>query len=570
MGFRKTLVKLMNLVYIAGAGVAIYGICAQPIVSVNVGVSLTSKQVGKYVATAFGVENKDSKSYTVRLASRANETEDTFKDWLTEEKIAKAFPNGIKINQPIQVPVAKAFEFKNQNIIKETVVENLDSFVTVAVDKIAPGVFELFKEAAEDKAKQVLEDEINKTIADYFGDDAENQVTKDEVQEIFDNVYALVENNTASADDIANAILGNGEDEAGLHKILADRAAANGGMQVARVSEAEYNVEAAKSDEECLLFIKDGENYTPVSNSGSPLPYNEETTYYEAFDSSGISSEHISDALIDELSKFDGMVTSNGFIPCNPQPTEEQYNADLEKEEKDRKYYVATGDTSNPYVLASGAYDSSITYYKEDIQINDVDTALAHLLDVLLNGESKKASYRVSRGEPEKSEDEVRKILKEYIEKYIPVSAIDSFSAKVGNKAAYILLGVIAFFILPWAWFALLTLVRTLRRHKIWTRTWMVFVFGLPQLILGIVVRYGSKGILDALGNNIPVLKTIAGIFTPEIRFSCLWASFVYLAMIPFVIVYLIVAHPFKTRWRFEKELKRHDREQAQMEARRR
>ena len=94
MGFRKTLLKFMNLVYIAGAGVAIYGMCTKPIVSVDIGIELTSKQVGTYVAQAFGVANKTSKEYTVRLTYRAESESDkeTFKDWLTEEKIAKAFP----------------------------------------------------------------------------------------------------------------------------------------------------------------------------------------------------------------------------------------------------------------------------------------------------------------------------------------------------------------------------------------------------------------------------------------------------------------------------------------------
>lgn len=568
MGFRRAMVKLMNLVYIAGAGVAIYGMCTKPIVSVDLGVEMTSKQVGKYVATAFGVQDKESKSYIVRLASRAEEGEEkeTFQDWLTEAKIAKAFPNGISIHKPFEVPLTKAFEFKNANIIKETIGENLDGFIAEAVDKVAPGVHELFKEAAEDKAKQVLNDQINNTIAEYFGDSEDMKVSEDEVQEIFDNVYALVENNTASADDIANAILG--DSEAGLEKILADRAEANGGMQIANVSEAQYNEEAAKPDEECLLFVKNGDEFTPVSATGAA--YNAETTYYKAYDSSKISSEAISDALIDELSEFDGMVTKDGFVACNPQPTEEQYNADLAKEDKDRKYYVATGDAANPYVLATGAYDSSVTYYKENIIINDVDSALATILNKLLNGDSNKSTPRVVRGEPEKSEDEVRKILNDYIHKYIPVDAINGVNATIGNKAAYILFGAVAFFILPWAWFALLTLVRTLRRRKIWTRTWMVFVIGFPQLILGIVLRYGTTGILGAIGNKVPILKTISEVFVPVIRFDCLWASFVYLAMIPFMLVYLIMARPFKLQWRFEKQLRIHDRYNAQMEARRR
>ena len=572
MGFRKTLVKLMNLVYIAGCGVAIYGICTKPIVNVDLGVELTSKQVGTYVAKAFGVENKESKAYTVRI-TRAEESGDSFKDWLTEEKIANAFPDGIKLHQPIQVPLAKAFEFKNDKILQETVVENLDAFIKAAVDAVAPGVHELFKEAAEDKAKEVLEDKINETISEFFGDDESQQVSKDEVQEIFDNIYALVEDNAASADDITQAILGDDETSAGLQKILADRAEANGGMQVAsNVTEEEYNAEAAKAEDERLLFTRDETEsdpptYTPVQ----PGEYNAETTYYEAYDSSKIDGEKISDALIEQLDTFDGMIDRTGtYELCDPQPTEIQYNQHKGEDGKNTKYFVVDGEEH--YVAAEGDYNPSTQYYKEIVMVNDVDSALAYLLDKILNGDSSsnKATQRVVRGEPEKSEADVRKVLNDYIHKVIPVEAIKNVSATVGNKAAYALLGLLAFFMLPWAWFALLTFVRTFRRLKIWTRTWMVFVLALPQLILGIVLRYGTTGILAALGNKIEVLKTVSEIFKPTITFNCFWASFVYLAMVPMTIVYVILARPFKSQWRFEKQLRIHDRARAQMEARKR
>ena len=563
MGFRKTLLKFMNLVYIAGAGVAIYGMCTKPIVSVDIGIELTSKQVGTYVAQAFGVANKTSKEYTVRLTYRAESESDkeTFKDWLTEEKIANAFPKGLSIHKPIEVPLAKAFEFKNQNILKETVVENLDAFINEAVDKVAPGVHNLFKEAAEDKAKDVLHDEINQMITDFFGDDASQQVTEEEVQEIFDNIYALVEDNSASADQITGAILGQDENEAGLYKILAERAAQNDNKQIANVSEERFNDE--KGNDPATLFVKEGDEFVPISGD-----YDPEATYYEEYNPDKVNAENISDAIIDSLEAFDGMVEHTGtYKLCDPQPTQSQVEADLLKAEADRKYFIKDGDN---YVRPT-EWNDSVEYYKEEVLINDVDTALAYLLDQILNGEkSDKVAHRVSRAEAEKSEADVRKVLNDYIRKFIPVSAIDGVSAKIGNKVAYILLGVVAFFILPWAWFGLLTLVRTLRRRKCWTRAWMVFVLAFPQLILGIILRYGTTGILSAVGNKVEILKTISQIVVPVIRFNCLWASFVYLAMIPFGLIYLVVASPFKHQWRFEKQLKIHDREKAQREARKR
>lgn len=573
MGFRKTVVRVMNLVYLAGSAVAIYGICTKPIASVDLGVELSSKQVGKVVAKAFGVEDKsESRAYTVRLISRAEESE-TFKDWLTEAKIAKAFPNGLSIHKPIEIPFAKAFEFKNNKIVEETVANNLDAFINEAVDKITPGVLNLFKEAAEDKAKDVLHEQIDQTIADFFGDDNVGKVSDDEVQEIFDNIYALVENNSASADQITGAILGDDETQAGLQKILADRAAANGGMQVAaNVTQEEYDAEAAKPEDERLLFTKnsatDPATFVPVQ----PGEYNAETTYFEPYDSSKIDGEHISDALIESLDSLDGMIDRTGeYTECNPKPTESQYNAHMGEGDVNTKYYVM--ESEGHYVPAEGAYDpsESTKYYKEIVMINDVDTALATLLDQLLNGgKSDKATHRVLRAEPEKSEANIKKTLNDYIRKYIPIDAIKKFSDQVGNKAAYALLGLVVFFIFPWAWFALLTLIRALRPRKVWTSAWMVFVFAFPQLILGIVLRYGTTGILAALGGKIPLLKTLTDIFSPVISFNCLWASFVYLAMIPFGIVYAIIAHPLKSQLKFEKQIYLHEKHRAQYEARKR
>ena len=584
MGFRKLFVKIMNLVYIAGAGVAIYGICTRPIVSVDFGVELTSKEVGKFVTKAFGVEEKSSKAYTVRLISRAEEGEgeeggeseekmDTFKDWLTVEKVAKAFPKGIKLHQPIEIPLSKAFEFKNNKILKETVVDSLDSFVTAAVNAATPGVYQLFKDAAEDKAKEALEEQINQAIADFFGDEGAD-VSNEEVQEIYNNVYNLIEEHGAEADAITNAILNGGESsDAGLQKILEDRAQELGGMQVARVTEDEYNTEAAKPESERLLFTKVPESNPPTFTPVQPGEYDPEATYYEAYNPDKIDAEHVTDVLIEQLDNFDGMIDRTGeYKLCDPQPTEDQFNAHKGEDGVNAKYYILVSE--NNYVKAEGDFDSSVQYYKEIVRVNDVDTALALLLEKYLSGEDESSKLvtrsRLESAQPEKTEADVRKVLNDFIKKMIPVEAINKVSDQIGNKAAYALLGLLILFILPWAWFGLLTLVRTLRPRKVWTKAWMVFVFAFPQLILGIVLRYGTTGILAALGSKIPVLQSISEVITPVIRFNCLWASFVYLAMIPFSFIYLIVSHPLKSQWKFERQMYLHEKHRAQMEARRR
>lgn len=660
MGFRKTLVKLLNLVYIAGAGVAIYSICTRDIVNVNLSINMTSEQVGKFIGGAFNKRSEvKEREYTYTRADDAS-----ISDWLTQEKIAEAFPDGLHAGAEIKVPFTKAFEFNNQNIIKELVVDNLNKIVDNSLDTVSNALYILFKEGAEHFAMSILEEQLNETIEQLFPSDNEQGVAQEDVQEIFDNVYALVEEDEATVDDIAQAILGEDENSAGLLKILNDKAKENGEYFVAHPTEEEITEDLAKElserkyfvlhgellepnnqpydsgityyiyrtfakvdatpediqheldkpiPEDRKIFVKEdghfipvyepyvdfetivaneeliveqlakeeakrsvyvynGEQYVVVSEAyDSAVTYYARKLYYQEYDASKINTEYIAQAMVNELESVPGLVTRSGeYERCTP--NESQINDDLAKPVEQRVYFVKVGE--NQYDPNTEPFNSETEYYKEKIIINNVQDAIATLLDEMLNGGStsgggsRAVRARADELTSESSEKDLRNVLAEFVNKYLPLEVIESASAKVGNKAAYILVGVVAIFAAPWIWFAFITLIRTLRRKKVWTRTAIIFVWAIPQVILGLVLTYGMKYGLQIAADKIEALKKFADMIDLNVKFSCLIPSFIYLGMIPFTIFYLIVAHPVKTEYKLERVVEKRERERMYRERR--
>lgn len=141
----------------------------------------------------------------------------------------------------------------------------------------------------------------------------------------------------------------------------------------------------------------------------------------------------------------------------------------------------------------------------------------------------------------------------------------------LGGLMGYVLLGVLAFFALPWAILVLVSLIRTLRPKKCWTKVWYVFLLGFLQLVLGVVITKGvtiAMGIpqvTELLGNvtgSIPYIGPMIPTAEILIKFSTYWPSLIYVAMIPFTIIYAIFAHGPKKEF---KQWKR-DRKAAKAE----
>ena len=629
MGLRRTLVKLFNLVYIAAAGVSIYSICTQNLLTAKVKVDMNSQQVAKLIGSAFKEKSTiREKEYTYSRIDDAS-----VKDWLTQDKIAKAFDKGLHLSTDINVPFTKAFEFKNKNIVKELVVDNIESIVDEALDYFTPAVRKLFKEGAEHYALETLTNEINETIEELFPEEIGESVDPEQVQEIFDNVYSLVDGNSASLDQIAAAI--NGEGEAfGLQDILQQRADSIGNYAKYDATQAEVEEQLLLEENERTIYVmeyhvvrsmfvdnikyyrydSEQSKYVEIPDAdaalinaelekdesereiyvfeGTPVyeAYSSETQYYKHFTNDRYNVESIANAMVESLESVPGLVTrnENNYIACSP--TQAQVEADIQKAaeaeaDPDKSYtqiyYVKVGEDN--YEKAT-SWDSETQYYKQDITVNDVNTALSLLLDELLNGkksnttpsessepepvEGSRALVRTSESEKQ-SEEDIREVLEKYIYKYIPKASIESFSAKIGTKGPLILLGVLLVFLLPWAWFAIVTLIHFLSPRKIWTRTGIIFFWAFIQVILGLVLTYGLKYGLQIAGDKVAIIKEITDRIGLNIKFSCLIPSFIYLGMIPVTIIYLMLARPFKVQYRFERQMDLLDKHRAQREARR-
>ena len=614
---RGILVKLFNLVYIAAAGISIYALCTRPIIKANVHVHFEKEKMGNFLSGIFNrFQGSNSESEEegeeVKLIYRT-EARAEIKDYITKEKIESYFPNGYDVDLPLEISAKHAFNFNNKQLLDDLIQLNLGTIVDNVFKSIEKPIGSLFRDIVEGFAIDTLKDEINKQIAQYFPDG--DPATDAEVQQIFDDVYSLLdEGETVSVDTLAETILHGKDGESGVLDIInsrgckyvawdpqpseaevtADLSAAEGEgqyfLQVAREPTFEHNTSAwvdgriyyhadgtawdPQPEEEAVnadIEAAEGEElyYVGVvtySYKHNDLPYDEHTTYFKAtpYTNDDIDDQKIAEQMTQSLEGIDGLVTKVPH-PCEPQPTEQQVIEDLAKEEKDRIYYVLDG---NGDPVLPEAYDSSATYYTVEKVVNDIDAAMAALMDSFLNGSGSGSGKAVMREEEAKldSEKESKSMtdsIKDYLYSMIP-SNITSSTGKVGENAPYILLALIALFALPWAWFALVTILRTLRRTKCWTRPMIVLFWCFPQLIFGIGLTYGTKYIFPYLAERIQGFSDYANSFNFDIRTGCLIPSFVYLGVFAMTILYWIVRRPMKVQYKMEKRVGRGSRRPRQ------
>ena len=285
----------------------------------------------------------------------------------------------------------------------------------------------------------------------------------------------------------------------------------------------EIEADVIKKDATCEYFTLSGGNYVRATK------YDENTTYYLRT----FTLEH---------------------------PIADEYNAT----KKNYKYYIQVGDA---YELAPKTYDSEAQYYVYGTFVNDIDTALSNLISQMLgdnsssnssNEETPNTEFRMSvRAGGEKSKEEIEKALRDFLNKMIPFDRVYEATKVADQYAVYALAGLVALFAFPWVIFALLTLVRTLKRQKCWTKPSIVIVLAFPQLILGIVLTYGMKYLMPFLGDKIEIVNTINQSLTLGVRTGCLIPSFVYCGVFILTIPYIFFARPLKVEYKFEKRYAR-------------
>lgn len=613
---RKLIVRLFNLLYIAAAGVAIYALCTRPIFKGTVHAHFTKEKMGDIITTVFKIEDNNSEeSEEDRLVYR--DSSPKISDYVNKEKIQNYFPNGYDLVIPVEIPVKSAFDFQNTKLLDDLIQNNLYKVVDNVVDSVTGPLHSLFRDIVQGFAVDTLAAEINKQIAEKFP--GADEATAEEVQAVFDNVYSLLDGDEpVSVDDLASTILhgkddGNGGTTGGVLDIINSR----GGKYVPYETQpTEEEVEADRTNEgdECKYYVqvityvhntneyKDTETYYEKTSGDTftafdPQPGAEEVnadkdaeealwTYYvqnksyihntEAYDSSvtyyekqpytseDIDENKITDEMVKSLEGVDGLVSKVPDEPWNPQPSQEEVEADIALEDQSaRQYYILDG---NGDPVLPTAYDSSATYWKIKKVVNDIDSAMDALISGFLGGNSGEGDSRaITRAEDAQlqsnaeSEDSLKESIKAYLMKLIPTNVSES-SGQIGEKAPYILLAVVVLFALPWGWFALVTLFRTLRKNKCWTRPGIVIWGALLQVILGVVLTYGTKFAWPYIASRVEALKEYANSIDFDLRTGCLIPSFIWLGIAVSAIPYWIIRRPLKTRYKL---IKRSDKKAA-------
>lgn len=613
---RKLIVRLFNLLYIAAAGVAIYALCTRPIFKGTVHAHFTKEKMGDIITTVFKIEdNSSEESEEDRLVYR--DSSPKISDYVNKEKIQNYFPNGYDLVIPVEIPVKSAFDFQNTKLLDDLIQNNLYKVVDNVVDSVTGPLHSLFRDIVQGFAVDTLAAEINKQIAEKFP--GADEATAEEVQAVFDNVYSLLDGDEpVSVDDLASTILhgkddGNGGTTGGVLDIINSR----GGKYVPYETQpTEEQVEADRTNEgdECKYYVqvityvhntneyKDTETYYEKTSGDTftafdPQPGAEEVnadkdaeealwTYYvqnksyihntEAYDSSvtyyekqpytseDIDENKITDEMVKSLEGVDGLVSKVPDEPWNPQPSQEEVEADIALEDQSaRQYYILDG---NGDPVLPTAYDSSATYWKIKKVVNDIDSAMDALISGFLGGNSGEGDSRaITRAEDAQlqsnaeSEDSLKESIKAYLMKLIPTNVSES-SGQIGEKAPYILLAVVVLFALPWGWFALVTLFRTLRKNKCWTRPGIVIWGALLQVILGVVLTYGTKFAWPYIASRVEALKEYANSIDFDLRTGCLIPSFIWLGIAVSAIPYWIIRRPLKTRYKL---IKRSDKKAA-------
>ena len=620
---RKFLVRLLNLVYVAAAGVALYALCTKPMLDATVTLKFNKEQMGSLLS---GVLNKNSESSEeegeegeTRLVYRE---EHNIRDYVTKEKLQEYFSNGYTVTIPLQIPITGAFNLKNTHLLDDLIQNNLHTIVDNVVESVIDPLHNMFKDVFKGYALDTLSDQINKQIQEKFPGSA--NATDEEINAVFDSVYSLLDTDEpVTVDTLAETILhgsddGEGGTTGGVLNIInsrgrkyvlydpqpteeeveADRTA-EAGSEKYFVSYLTYSHNTAAYNSENAYFQKISENsyelFDPqpteeqveadrtaeesawtyyvakTAYKHNTEPYNSATQYYEAqpYTDSDVDEQKITDEVIKALEDADGLVTKVPRL-CEPQPTEEQVTADIAIEnEKDRVYYIL--DANNEPVLPT-AYDPNATYYFVDKVVNDIDTAVNALISQFLGtGENSGDSRAIYREEEphessSSSKDSLKETIRDYFYKMIPEN-ISEKSGALGEKAPYILLAVLALFALPWAWFIIVTLIRTFRKHKCWTRLGIIIWGALLQVILGVVLTYGTKFGWSLLASRIEALKQYADGINFNIQTGALIPSFIWLGIAITAIPYWIIRKPLKNRQRL---IETHERRAAMLRKRER
>lgn len=511
---RKIIVRIFNLVFLVAAAMSIVSFLTKPLVSLKVSVSIPATQITSMIPAE---EETPSKSHIYREDPAPAEDYD-LAELLTEENLQKAGIDDLALTFDISITPDNAktyFDLQNNySILAKAVDEFIANFIDdayqyfsdimVAVTKIVA------KEVISDQVKDQIKDQLEKSGADG---DAENIFAtsgcEEKVDQLVDKVVDKFAEGNVPISDLAATITD--DEECGVKGIL-----------------------------------------TSLKESNVPG--------FEEVDVNMVKAEDIQGPMTDALKAVPGLVEERTKLDADGNPI-------LDADGNEVKELIVTDITTALITIienASGIASDTASESEEKIENGEVveeekpDTMEHPEKPEVPEEPAEKSVRAIMRDESAPAETSKEEELKEKVTKFIKSLIpfdIDNIDYSAGGVMPYVLLGVILLGIFPWALFAVLTIIRTIRKRKCWTKPWIIFVLGFAQLILGVVItlvfKYGTPMIMKFAGSAIPAeYEPLLGGLNVAFQTAAFVPSIIYLAMIPVTIVYMIFAHGVKKEFK--------------------
>ena len=506
---KKLKIRIFNLLFIAGGVFAILGFLIQPLVSLNVSLSVPVSEVVSLLNKDATAEDNSS---SLQIMTRDEKKDDKFdyKKFITVENFEKEGITSLDLSFPITIEpknITSYFDLKNNHEIIHDGVFN-------SIDKVLDGTFGYAKNIIKVLSKLIATDTVTDKVIEQF---------TDKLEETDEGAKALFE---------------------------------------------KYHCEDKVSEIVEDVLVKFEEGNTPVGELV-------ETIIGEKDDNGEYTSgvKGILESIKDEP-EFEGKITTEMLDDLNPEAIEEAINKAIEGMPEIAITQPKLDEEGNPILDNDG---NPVTEYV----IKDLNSAIFALLDKLSpqdqnsNGQGSDQGQSAEQIEEEfveiplkgklkdinelstgTSDAELREKLKSFLLTKLPFD-LENVDYSFNGIMNYVLLGVIVLGILPWFIFILMTLIRTLRKKKCWTRPRFIFVFAFLELILGIgltvIFKFAPKIASSILPKSVSSYTWLLDGLDITLKTAAYWASLVYLVMIPLAIVYVIICHKTKVEYKKEK-----------------
>lgn len=603
MGFRKFMVRLLNLGYLAGAGFAIYSMVTRPLIDVSASVKFPTSLISSVLTKqengsgeggntddhndpAGGHDDQGGEGDKTKAYKRAGTPDIT--SMLTPEIINSAFED---INLDISFKVPPLLEYMQLDDAEKPLIFNtaIQGALNDAIDTVTPMLTTGFKVIVENVAKTMAQEALGGALNEMLTSSFEGVegLSTEQVTEVVDTLWEALSEEDATVDTVVDALADSANDI------------------IAAMAETNPDLEGVVLDEEMMDDIKD-----TLGDMLSEVGLADEDGNIQDIDS----------ALAMLLQMFmggdEGGETQGGGEGGQQEENRLPTPTGLEFDEGSMTFFWDPVDgafnytisingtedtTSEPSYhteLADGSYTITVVANPEegakvlssnpatlDLKLVDGEVFKSMILrdDPITPAPEGEEGGTGTEGGEQSSEDQLNQMVSDFIKSFLKKADLDKLNVNLdemigmANVTTYAMIAIVALVAFPWALFVLITFFRTLRPKKCWTKTWVVFFFAFLQIIFGAAITLGIQYglplampmVKDALG-SIPEAATYVDVLdglTLSIQTICYIPSLVYLAMIPYTIFYLCFSVGVKRQFKREKREAREAKRAAKLAA---